>query len=199
MSRSNSYIFFRSAIIAKGITNYIQAVSTSTQIEIFKTTADILTSKNLQSSIIFLDLEILTGEPARFLEKVKQIYPSCILVALSANHINERLLPYFDHVILIEDPEEKIIQILKLIYPPENYEESKYDNAQIISEREIEILKCVALGLTNKEISDKLNISVHTVITHRKNITFKLGIKTIAGLTVYAILKNIISAEEVKT
>ncbi len=66
-----------------------------------------------------------------------------------------------------------------------------------ISTREKEVLKLVALGMTNKEIAEKLFISSHTVITHRKNITAKLGIKTIAGLTVYAIINKLITAEEI--
>jgi two-component system, NarL family, response regulator NreC len=64
-----------------------------------------------------------------------------------------------------------------------------------LSEREKTILRYVAKGLTNKEIADKLFLSAHTVITHRKNITTKLGIKTISGLTVYAILNNLISLD----
>ena len=48
-------------------------------------------------------------------------------------------------------------------------------------------------GLTNREIADQYFISIHTVISHRKNITRKTGIKTIAGLTVYALLNNMIS------
>ncbi len=62
-----------------------------------------------------------------------------------------------------------------------------------LSEREKTILKHVAKGLTNKEIAETLFLSTHTVITHRKNITNKLGIKTISGLTVYAILNSIIN------
>ena len=61
-----------------------------------------------------------------------------------------------------------------------------------LSSREIEILSAVARGLLNKEIASKYNISIHTVITHRKNIARKTGIKTIAGLTAYAILNNLI-------
>ncbi len=66
----------------------------------------------------------------------------------------------------------------------ENYE---------LSDREIEVLRCVAQGLMNKEIADKLNISINTVITHRKNINRKTGIKSVAGLTVYAIMQGIIA------
>ena len=83
-------------------------------------------------------------------------------------------------------------------YEPDDTADS-YDAADkcLLSEREVEILKSVALGMTNKEIGDKLCISINTVISHRKNITEKLGVKTIAGLTVYAIMHNIIKPEEV--
>jgi DNA-binding CsgD family transcriptional regulator len=64
-----------------------------------------------------------------------------------------------------------------------------------ISDREKEVLRLVAMGFTNKEIAEKLFISAHTVITHRKNITSKLGIKTIAGLTVYAVIHKLISPD----
>lgn len=61
-----------------------------------------------------------------------------------------------------------------------------------LSAREKEILVSVAMGKLNKEIADEYDISIHTVITHRKNITRKTGIKTVAGLTVYAILNGLI-------
>ena len=74
--------------------------------------------------------------------------------------------------------------------------ESRFDTAEaegeVLSAREKEILVCVAKGMLNKEIADAENISIHTVITHRKNITRKTGIKTVAGLTVYALLNNLI-------
>ena len=69
---------------------------------------------------------------------------------------------------------------------------------QELSDREKEILVSVAQGLLNKEIADKHNISINTVITHRKNITRKIGIKTVAGLTVYAILNNLIDINAIE-
>ncbi|MBQ4189237.1 MAG: helix-turn-helix transcriptional regulator, partial [Bacteroidales bacterium] len=67
-----------------------------------------------------------------------------------------------------------------------------------LSDREKEILVCVARGMLNKEIADQNNISIHTVISHRKNITRKTGIKTVAGLTVYAILNGLIDVNSIE-
>ena len=72
-----------------------------------------------------------------------------------------------------------------------NANETRGDGEEL-SAREKEILVCVAKGMLNKEIADHYNISIYTVITHRKNITRKTGIKTVAGLTVYALLNNLI-------
>ncbi|MDO4789397.1 MAG: LuxR C-terminal-related transcriptional regulator [Porphyromonas sp.] len=71
--------------------------------------------------------------------------------------------------------------------------------AKDLSLREIEVLKEVSLGRTNKEIADLLDISMNTVMTHRKNITTKLGIKTVSGLTFYALMNGILSSEEVES
>ena len=72
------------------------------------------------------------------------------------------------------------------------------DRREELSEREKEILVSVAQGLLNKEIADKHHISINTVITHRKNITRKIGIKTVAGLTAYAILNNLIDINSIE-
>jgi DNA-binding NarL/FixJ family response regulator len=56
----------------------------------------------------------------------------------------------------------------------------------------------VAKGLPNKEIADALCLSVHTVATHRRNLSAKLDIHTPAGLTIFAILNNLVTLDEVK-
>ena len=62
-----------------------------------------------------------------------------------------------------------------------------------ISDREMEIIKLIAEGLSNKEVADKLFLSTHTVTTHRKNIMNKLGLNNTAGLVLFAVRENLIS------
>ena len=69
---------------------------------------------------------------------------------------------------------------------------------ETLSEREKEIVGCVVRGLTNKEIAHALYISVNTVITHRKNISRKLNIHSVSGLTIYAIVNSLVNLEDVK-
>jgi DNA-binding NarL/FixJ family response regulator len=70
-------------------------------------------------------------------------------------------------------------------------------DSHTLSAREIEVLVLVTKGLINKEIAEKLNISLTTVISHRKNITEKLGIKSVAGLTIYAVMNGYIEADSI--
>ena len=76
-------------------------------------------------------------------------------------------------------------------------ESSAQNDSVDLSNREIDVLVCISKGMTNKDISDLLNISVHTVITHRKNIVKKTGIKSVAGLTVYALINNLVEESDI--
>ena len=77
-------------------------------------------------------------------------------------------------------------------------EDDSLQDGRELSPREKEILVCVAKGMLNKEIAYKYNLSIFTVMTHRKNIAAKTGIKSIAGLTAYAILQGLIDIESIK-
>lgn len=96
--------------------------------------------------------------------------------------------------ISIDQRSDLIIEKVRMII------EKQKNNAKLVTEltdREIDVLKLVAVGFSNKEIADKLFISIHTVISHRKNTTEKLGIKSISGLTVYAILNKLIDTRNI--
>lgn len=68
---------------------------------------------------------------------------------------------------------------------------------RVVTEREKEVLCCVAKGMSNKEIASCLNLSIHTITTYRRNISSKLQIHSAAGLTIFAILNNLIDIKEV--
>ena len=72
-----------------------------------------------------------------------------------------------------------------------------FDKTVPISTRELDVLKLIARGHINKEIADRLNISLNTVLSHRKNITSKLGIKTVSGLIFYCISQGHVSSDEI--
>ncbi len=81
---------------------------------------------------------------------------------------------------------------------PTHIHKPQETEAEELSEREKEVILELVNGLSNKEIADKLCISVHTVISHRKNIARKLNIHSVAGLTIYAIVNNLVNIESLK-
>lgn len=72
------------------------------------------------------------------------------------------------------------------------------DNMELLSDRERDVVVAVVQGMSNKEIADHLCIALNTVITHRRNIARKLQIHTPAGLTIYAIVNNLVDISSVK-
>lgn len=76
-------------------------------------------------------------------------------------------------------------------------EENSSAQLSLLSEREKDIIRGIAQGKVNKGIADELCISVHTVATHRRNISAKLEIHTAAGLTIFAIIHHLVDVNEV--
>jgi DNA-binding CsgD family transcriptional regulator len=153
--------------------------------------------KNQKNLLIISQSFINQGTPELIGNiSLKQSNTLCMLIQDTEPLRKSILRP--DDTISREDQEKvisrKFEKLLRVLSEPK----SALNQVEEISDREKEVLQLVALGMTNKEIADKLFISSHTVITHRKNITSKLGIKTIAGLTVYAIIHKLIDPESVQ-
>jgi DNA-binding NarL/FixJ family response regulator len=111
-------------------------------------------------------------------------------------HYDPQLLSLFDGTLTISDnPSSIIATVNKVINENSTKQEQLLD---VLSDRETDVLKLLATGSANKEIADKLNISINTVITHRKNISQKTGIKSVSGLTIYAVLKKLITIEHIQ-
>ena len=139
---------------------------------------------------------ILLGYAERNLsmQLVKE-HPQLSVIALVNTYIDPSLLKIYDGVIEIFDSKPKIINKIGQIVKSNDKKETNDDVE--LSKREIDVLVAVAKGMMNKEIADQMNISIHTVISHRKNITRKTGIKSVSGLTVYALLNNLIDENDV--
>ena len=119
---------------------------------------------------------------------------STALVALTHSNYEENVLRQYNECIGIYDNAARIIQKLKNAID-ESSKNPKNDLNEL-SSREKDILAAVAMGKTNKEIADEFNISIYTVISHRRNISQKLGINSIPGLTVYAIMNKLVDISD---
>ena len=101
-------------------------------------------------------------------------------------------------VLPVNTSQEEIVKRLRTILHQADQSYTQTKTNKELSAREKEVLRLIVKGMINKDIADKLYISLHTVLTHRKNITFKLGIKTIPGLTFYAIANGLIASDEIE-
>jgi DNA-binding NarL/FixJ family response regulator len=124
-------------------------------------------------------------------------YPQAAAVAVVAGYVNAESLDTFDGSVDIYSEPAQIVRRLRHILQSFDVKDNPVKNIEL-SEREKEILTAVAKGLSNKEIADQHCISVHTVVSHRKNITRKTAIRTVAGLTLYAVFNNLISQEDLQ-
>ncbi len=148
--------------------------------------------RNMDADVILID-PVLADYTSRMNVRSRiSEYSSAAVVALKSVPMDEEQLKQYDGAVgLYDDP---VAIVRKLRESLSSREESPESEGYDLSAREKDILVCVAKGMLNKEIADHYNISIHTVITHRKNITRKTGIKTVAGLTVYALLNNLIDS-----
>lgn len=117
-------------------------------------------------------------------------FMSLVSTVVDANMLKD----YDESINLFDDIDSLSAKLSGLI----NVGDDEDGDPDALSQREKEILGYVVKGMTNKEIAEKLYISVHTVITHRRNITRKLQIHSAAGLTIYAIVNKLVDISEVK-
>lgn len=152
--------------------------------------------RNMDADIIIVDPVIFDYVSRSSVRSRLSEYSDAAVVALKTIPLDEDHHKQYDAVIGLNDDPVLMVRKLResLASRQENQEAEDYD----LSAREKEILVCVAKGMLNKEIADYCNLSIHTVITHRKNITRKTGIKTVAGLTVYALLNNLIDSSSIE-
>lgn len=117
------------------------------------------------------------------------------VVALSTGMYSPAALRAYDAVISVVDETETLAATLRPFLMSDHAEPQT--DREPLSTREKEIVTLVVKGLTNKEIAERLFLSVHTVITHRRNIARKLEIHSATGLTIYAIVNKLVDLSDI--
>ncbi len=126
------------------------------------------------------------------LHAIRQSYPNTKVVLLYHTALPQSYVKEYDSAISIYDSESSIEQTITSLFA----NRMTAGVASELTQREKEIIICVVKGMSNKEIAAKINVSVNTVMTHRRNIASKLEIHSAAGLTVYALMSNLITLDE---
>lgn len=195
MRRLRVAIIELSAIIAEG---FAALAGRSGEFEVVYSGGDLRTLVE-RFAVVEPDLVVVGSQLVGGLNQpLRSLYPDLqgvALALLSTTVCDEEIMRQFDGVVNIYDGQVQIIR--KLQAAVEQGETNPYSDSHDLSERERDVLILVAKGLANKEIAEQLNISIHTVMSHRKNITHKTGIKSVAGLTVYALLNNLLDQNDV--
>lgn len=189
----NIVIADSSTIISEGLRNIIQSKNSYFNIDYALNMQSIDQLSYKKKIDIVIINPFLVHNCNTVFSNLKKEMPQTKWFALVYSYFDNNFLMSFDSIIYINDSKEDIYK--KIIKITEMTKENDDSHYLILTEREIEVLKLLVEGNANKEIADKLNISTHTVITHRKNITQKTGIKTVSGLTIYAVVKKIITLE----
>ncbi len=123
-----------------------------------------------------------------------------IVLTLSLNDTSQ--LSEF-HSLCINQPEQQLVRSLLMLEQHAHAEGRNLPpmprvlQQKILSDREIEVMALIVQGYINKEIADQLNISLSTVITHRKNIMDKLGMKSVSALTIYAVMHGYVDINKI--
>jgi DNA-binding NarL/FixJ family response regulator len=183
-----------SYLLRLGLVQILDEINISSNVYEFSNLDNALQSLNQNYiHVFFVNPGLDDYDPAKMVQ-IKADSPNIKIVALSKQ--DAQMPGFFDGLISLADCKSELYKKMDRIFKSAQVQMPESSNDRL-SQREITILTLVAQGFTNQEIADKSFISAHTVISHRKNISRKLGIKTVAGLTVYAILNNLIDGSEI--
>ena len=186
-----------SPIVSAGLASYfddIKQVSIVSQLDRIDRMEEKLAAYN--PDILIINPLLIAYDTNEHFLKICRDFSNVTPVALVTSYVDAGILKQFKDVIEINNSKQKVVSKIFNLLSDNKLTQDKPESIEL-SNRETDVLVALVKGLTNKEISDKLYISVHTVITHRKNIVRKTGIKSVSGLTVYALLNNLVDETEI--
>lgn len=178
-----------------GLRQILQNVMPIIQVDSFRTWDELLAAAD-NFVHYFVSMSIVLEHRPFFMERRRQT----IVLTTSSDPLTQ--LSGF-HSLCINVPEDELVKsILRLQQGAHGEGQNmppmpKVLQSRILSDREVEVLSLIVQGYINKEIANQLNIGMTTVITHRKNIMEKLGMKSVSALTIYAVTHGYVDINKI--
>ena len=194
MKRTGVIVAIESYMLRKGVVTILNRVAGVTVIREFEAAAPLQKFIQTRNRDLLVLSQSLFDESGHLLFNDGDLQERTIILTQGNKKEAKQGLPSIDSA----DNKEKIMNKIRELMEAQPFTPDEPYRFNL-SPREKTIVRLVSLGYTNKQIAEELFLSAHTVITHRKNIGHKLGIKSVSGLTVYAIVNNIITIEEVNS
>ena len=189
MKRTRVIIIEPAHIVAAGVEAMLTSSLECNVVAKYRTVQEVEAQAELLSDV---DVVVASTTYGRQIEASER-FSGVPVVGLQTTLTEADMLRGFVAVISIFSTEEELLRTLREAH--DTPVQHNYSESHDLSDRERDVLVLVAKGYTNKEIAQELFISPHTVISHRKNIVHKTGIRSVAGLTVYAVLNKLIDSE----
>ena len=196
LSRPKIAIIDPNTLAAVGLKQLLQNVMPIMTIDTFGSFAELEANNPDNYFHYFVSMNIVL-ENRQFFSEHRQ---KTIVLTLSLDTTSQ--LSEF-HSLCINVPEKQLVRSLLML---QQHAHSGGKNLppmpqalqqKILSDREIEVMSLIVQGLINKEIADRLNIGLSTVVTHRKNIMEKLGFKSVSALTIYAVMHGYVDINKI--
>ena len=199
MGRPKMVVVSSNTLALIGLRQLLQRVMPMVEVDTLGSFAELTANQPEQYFHFFVSMEIVLSERAFFMERQRKT-----IVLTTTQQETAQLVDF--HCIYINQSEEQLLHTLLQLeqhghgdgrnLPPDMKAERE---RQVLTRREIEVMALIVQGFINKEVADKLNIGLSTVITHRKNIMEKLGLKSVSALTIYAVTHGYVDVNLVKS
>lgn len=190
-------IIDNNTLAAIGLKSILQNIIPMMSVEIFNSTQDLLNAQPDKFYHYFASANIILEDKDFYLSNIKKT----IMLTSSSADINQQLTTF--HCLYTDKKENELIKSLLWLEQMAHSEgrhlpkTNAMRHAKILSDREIEVMSLIVRGLINKEIADKLNIGLSTVVTHRHNIMEKLQVKSVSALTIYAVMNGYVNIRDI--
>lgn len=178
-----------------GLKQLLQAAIPVMTIDTFATFAEVEAHESRNYNHYFVAMDIVLAHRAFFTERRRKT----IVLTLSLEDTSP--LAAF-HTLCINQPESQLVRQL-LMLEQHGHRDGRHlppvpaTQQKLLTDREIEVMSLIARGFINKQIADQLNISLPTVITHRRNIMEKLGLRSVSALTIYAVMHGYVDINKI--